>query len=114
MSGIAEPEGFQWIEADDAPTSRSMPGSAAASPARPNVVVICNFTPVERRATGWACRAPGRMARGLNTDAAIYGGANRGNLGGSTRVPNRCATSTAQADIVLPPLSAIMFCATPG
>ncbi len=49
------------------------------------------------------------MAEVLNTDAAIYGGANRGNLGVIDARPEPLRDQPAQADIVLPALSAIML-----
>jgi 1,4-alpha-glucan branching enzyme len=42
-----DPGGFQWIEADDAANS-VYSWIRRGGPEDPNVVVVCNFTPVER------------------------------------------------------------------
>ena len=76
-----EAEGFQWIEANDAENSIYAFIRRGGKTDRP-VVVICNFTPVERN--DWLCPLPaaGHWSEAINTDADIYGGGNRGNLGG--------------------------------
>ncbi len=103
-----EAEGFQWVEANDADNSiyafirRGEPDDAPA-------VVVCNFTPVER--SGWVCGFPasGHWREALNTDAAIYGGENRGNLGGVTAGDPGHNSQPASARITLPPLSTLIF-----
>ena len=73
------------------------------------MVAISNMTPIER--TGWRCGLPkgGRWREALNTDAGIYGGDNRGNMGGV------CAEDVAwhgqgqSAELTLPPLSTIIL-----
>ena len=47
------------------------------------MVAVVNMTPVERRYR-LACRTRAIGTEVLNTDAALYGGDNRGNLGGVT------------------------------
>ncbi|WP_323010200.1 1,4-alpha-glucan branching protein GlgB [Paracoccus sp. (in: a-proteobacteria)] len=100
--------GFQWIEANDAAHSvfawirRGHPGD-------PEVVVVCNFTPVER--TGWRMGfpQPGLWREVLNTDAEIYGGAGRGNLGRIAAQPGESHGQPAHAELVLPPLATLIF-----
>lgn len=72
--------GFQWIEANDAAHS-IYAWVRRGGPGDPEVVVVCNFTPVER--SGWRMGFPqaGLWREVLNTDAEVYGGAGRGNLG---------------------------------
>ena len=75
-----EGEGFEWIEADAVEESlyawlRRGRGDAAP------VLVVCNFTPVERAPRRIGVPAPGRWIECINTDAAEYGGGGRGNLG---------------------------------
>ena len=50
---------------------------------------------------------PGRWSEVLNTDAEIYGGANRGNLGGVLAEPVASHGQSHSAEITLPPLSAV-------
>ena len=78
--GDCEAAGFQWIDGGDAENvtfSWIRRGNADDA----EVAVICNFTPVER--TGFRIGLPrtGHWAEVLNTDAGIYGGGNRGNMG---------------------------------
>jgi 1,4-alpha-glucan branching enzyme len=106
--GDADPGGFQWIEADDAANS-VYSWIRRGGPEDPNVVVVCNFTPVERRATGSACPPPGPWREALNTDAQIYGGAGRGNMGGLIAEPVTHRDQGARATVYLPPLSTVIF-----
>jgi len=102
-----EPDGFQWIESDAADESivawirRGRPGDNEA-------VVICNFTPVERR---WRCGfpLPGRWREAINTDAEIYGGGGRGNMGAVAAEETASHGQAASAEVTLPPLATLIF-----
>jgi len=103
-----EPEGFQWIEANDAEMSCyawARYGSEADAP----VVVLCNFSAAER--SGWQVGLPraGRWREALNTDAEIYGGAGRGNLGGVDATGEGSHGQPASAHVTLPPLSTVIL-----
>ena len=79
-----EPAGFEWIDAQRRRPQRAAPTCATARRQTRPSLVVCNFTPVVRaRAIASACRAGGRWAERLNTDAAVYGGSNVGNAGGA-------------------------------
>ncbi len=99
--------GFQWIEKDGAEISvlawlrRGTNGDAP-------VAVISNFTPIERR---WTCGLPrpGLWIEALNTDAALYGGANRGNLGRIDADGPPAHGQPHSAEITLPPLSTLFL-----
>ncbi|PRD38857.1 UNVERIFIED_CONTAM: glgB [Trichonephila clavipes] len=101
------PEGFQWLEANDAEGStyawlrKGAPGDA-------QVVVAVNMTPVERRLR-IGLPAGGAWAEALNTDAEIYGGGNRGNMGGVTAEAVPHHGQAHSAEITLPPLSAVFL-----
>jgi len=103
-----DPGGFQWIEVNDADTSvlswirRGNPGDA-------EVVVVCNFTPVERTDYHMGLPQAGLWREVLNTDAAVYGGGNRGNMGGITGTDAPHQGQPASARVVLPPLSTLIF-----
>ena len=105
--GDCRPEGFDWIEADDAEAGvfawlrRGRGGD-------PMVVVAVNMTPVERRYR-LGLPAAGHWTEVLNTDAAAYGGGNRGNLGGVTAEPVPWHGRAQSAPVTLPPLSAVYF-----
>ena len=101
-------DGFQWIEANAADDS-IYAWIRRGGPDDPPVVVICNFTPVERR--DWRCGLPlqGRWREALNTDADIYGGDNRGNLGGVVATGAAMHGQPASAPVTLPPLSTVIL-----
>jgi len=70
-----EAEGFDWIEADDAENSvyawvRRGGGD--------EMVVVCNFTPVERDGYRLGLPSGGNWRVVLDTDATAYGGGGRG------------------------------------
>ena len=99
------PEGFQWLESNDAGAStyawirRGRAGDA-------EVVALVNMTPVERRLRV-GLPVAGHWDEIVNSDAALSGGGNRGNLGGVTTEPTPWHGQTQSALVTLPPLSAI-------
>lgn len=103
-----EAEGFQWIEPNGAAESVLAWIRRGRSEDRP-VVIVCNFTPVER--DGWRCGLPhaGRWRELLNTDASIYGGGGRGNLGAVSAEEKGWHGQPASATLTLPPLSTIVL-----
>ena len=109
----SDPAGFQWIEADDADMSvfawlrRGRDGDR-------DVVVICNMTPIERDGYQIGLPAPGTWREALNSDAALYGGGNRGNLGGIMAMQGESHRQPARAQLYLPPLSTLFLVQDPG
>jgi 1,4-alpha-glucan branching enzyme len=103
-----EAEGFQWIDANDADNS-VYSWIRRGEPEDPEVVVICNFTPVERLDMVVAMPAAGHWREALNTDAGIYGGSNRGNMGGVTAVEEEFMGQPARTTVTIPPLSAVFL-----
>ena len=101
------PEGFEWIESNDAGASvyAWLRKGDAADPA---VVVVVNLTPVERSYRLGLPEA-GHWDEILNTDAAVYGGMNRGNLGGVTSEAVAWHGRAQSALVTLPPLAAVYF-----
>ena len=101
-----QPDGFAWIDGGDADHS-ILSWIRRGGPGVPPVVVICNFTPVER--TGYRIGLPedGHWREILNTDAALYGGADRGNLGWVEAKGPGLHGQKASAELTLPPLSAV-------
>ncbi len=103
-----EGDGFQWLDSNDADAS-VFAWIRRGAPGDPEAVVVCNFTPIER--TGWRCGLPlpGHWREALNTDAGIYGGGNRGNLGGVDASGPGHHGQAQSAELTLPPLSAIIL-----
>ncbi|AWD20558.1 1,4-alpha-glucan branching protein GlgB [Fuscovulum blasticum] len=101
------PEGFEWIEANDAEAS-VYAWLRKGRAGDPMVAVAVNMTPVER-SYRLGLPAAGKWVEVMNTDSAVYGGGNRGNMGGvkAEAVPSQGRPYSAL--VTLPPLSAVYF-----
>jgi len=73
------------------------------------VVVVANFTPVEHIGFRVGFPEAGRWTEVLNTDAGVYGGGDRGNLGGVSTEDVPWHGQGQSALLTLPPLSVVMF-----
>jgi 1,4-alpha-glucan branching enzyme len=102
-----EAGGFGWLD-HQARAESVLAWVRRGGPLDAPVVVVCNFTPVERR---WRCALPqgGAWHEALNTDASRYGGGNRGNLGRVQAEPLPHCGHTHSADLLLPPLSTLFL-----
>jgi 1,4-alpha-glucan branching enzyme len=102
-----EPEGFEWLIADD--SANSVFAWIRRAPGEKPVVVMANFTPKVR--TGYQVDLPesGIWLEVFNSDATLYGGSGQGNMG---EVQTRLEDGRIVADLTLPPLATIML--TPG
>ncbi|OYU16758.1 MAG: hypothetical protein CFE34_19310 [Rhodobacteraceae bacterium PARR1] len=101
------PEGFQWLESNDAAASvYAWVRKGGADD--PMVVCVANLTPVDRRVR-LGFPVAGRWEELLNTDSAVYGGGNRGNMGGVTTESVEWHGQAQSALVTLPPLSAVWF-----
>jgi 1,4-alpha-glucan branching enzyme len=100
-----EPEGFAWLDCDDA--SRSVL-SYLRRGSHSDLIVVLNFTPVER--FNYEIPAPhgGYWRVVMNTDSEFYGGASRGSSGAMAEAePYRGFPATLRLD--LPPLAALIL-----
>jgi 1,4-alpha-glucan branching enzyme len=101
-----EPEGFRWIDADDAAHSvfswLRFDGADG-----PPIAVICNFTPVPRQGQRIGLPAAGAWRVLLNTDAATLGGSDAGPMYEVLATKDACNGLPASALMDLPPLGAI-------
>jgi len=101
-------EGFEWIAFDDhANTVFAWVRYAAGR--TEHVVAVMNFS--GQRIDGYRIGVPhgGRYHEILNTDAAIYGGGNEGNLGAVATEPIPMHGYANSIAIVLPPLAGVYF-----
>ena len=101
-----EATGFEWVEADDAAHSVY---ACLRHGGGGHCLVVCNFTPVPREAYRLGVPASGFYRERLNTDSALYGGSNAGNVGG---VKAQAVASHGRAHSVLlhlPPLSTLVL-----
>ncbi len=102
-----KPEGFEWIEENAG--EESIFAWVRRGPDGPPVLVVSNFTPVERRDRRIGVPDAGFWEERLNTDSEHYGGGGRGNLGGK-QSENVAASGRAHSiSVTLPPLSTIFF-----
>ena len=69
------------------------------------VAVVCNFSPVPREGYRLGLPQAGRWVELVNTDAAVYGGSNIGNLGGVDTQDTGWSGQPFSAELTLPPLS---------
>ena len=103
-----EAEGFEWLIVDDAENS-VFAWLRKAGDDRPPVAVVANLTPVPR--DGYVLPLPhaGAWRELLNTDATIYGGSGRGNLGAITAGTQPSHGQSASARVSLPPMATLFF-----
>ena len=103
-----KPEGFVWSEGGSADESvlawlRRGEGDTA------DILVVSNFTPLERSSRRIGIPAAGRWTERLNTDSRHYGGMDRGNLGVVASEKIACSGYAHSLCITLPPLSTLFF-----
>ena len=104
----SESDGFAWIDCNDADASVIAYVRRGADPSR-FVVALCNFTPVPRYGYRVGVPAPGRYRELLNTDSAIYGGGNIGNLGELNSEAVSAHGHAQSLSLTLPPLATIVL-----
>jgi 1,4-alpha-glucan branching enzyme len=105
-AGDHRDDGFEWIDADDAPQSvlsflRRADGS--------EVACVFNFTPVPRHNYRLGVPRAGRWRELVNTDAVDYGGSGQGNLGGVEATLAGCHGRPYSLVLTLPPLAAVFL-----
>jgi 1,4-alpha-glucan branching enzyme len=100
-------DGFEWVEANDAPNSvlaflrRGAEGQ--------ELLAVFNLTPVPRTNYRIGVSRAGRWTEVLNSDAPVYGGSGMGNLGGVVSRPVPYHGRFHSLNLALPPLSAVFF-----
>lgn len=101
-------EGFEWVDSQAADESLFI-WLRHAKGRTPPVLVVSNFTPVERSGRRIGVPKGGHWHELLNTDSAHYGGGDRGNFGGvdSEKVASNGFTDSIA--ITVPPLSTVFF-----
>lgn len=103
-----EPEGFAWIDCNDAEASVISYLRRGADP-DDFVIIIVNFTPVVRRDYRIGAPAPGTYREVLNTDSDFYGGSNVGNSCVVEAENRSCHGLAASLSLTLPPLGALVL-----
>jgi len=102
------PDGFQWIDCNDAENSVLSYLRLAKTPGQ-ELLVCCNFTPVPRQNYRVGAPRGGFWREILNSDAGEYGGSGWGNLGGVEAVPIPWHGRPYSLNLTLPPLAIIVL-----
>ncbi len=103
----AEPSGFDWIIGADAENSVFV--YARYADEAPPCVVLLNMTPEPKYHYRIGLPMAGSWTEVLNSDAEPYGGANIGNGGAIRAVATAAHGQPASAEVVLPPLAAVIL-----
>ena len=104
----ASPDGFSWIDSNDAHGNvLSFLRFGAQELGVPVLACVVNFSGIPHSDYRVGLPLAGRWREVLNTDAAGYGGTGMGNLGTVHAVPMPWHGRPASATIVLPPMSVI-------
>jgi 1,4-alpha-glucan branching enzyme len=103
-----EPDGFVWIDPNNA--AESVVSYLRRGRGRqPIVVVVCNFTPIVRENYRVGVPYPGRYHERINTDAVEYAGSGVGNAGGVEAENHPMHGHPYSLRLRLPPLGALLF-----
>ncbi len=101
--------GFEWINADDGDNS-VFSFLRFTSDGKRCYATVSNFTPVEQRVYRLGLPCGGVWKEVLNTDAKVYGGGGRGNMGKVEAVVEKAANRRPfGCDMVVPPLSTVVL-----
>jgi 1,4-alpha-glucan branching enzyme len=100
--------GFEWLDCNDADNSVFSFIRRGKKP-EDVMIVVLNATPVVRGGYLVGVPNPGFYEEVLNTDAAIYGGSNVGNIGGQNAAPTPYQGRPCSLNLTLPPLAAIFL-----
>jgi 1,4-alpha-glucan branching enzyme len=100
------PEGFQWIDANDA-DNNVLSFFRTSADGKEHLVCIANLSPVPR--TGFRVGLPkaGMFEEVINTDARAYGGSNVGNMGLVEAKPVPWHGLDHSAMLTLPPVGVV-------
>jgi 1,4-alpha-glucan branching enzyme len=103
------PEGFEWIEHDDA--ARSVLAFVRHGlNANSFTVVVCNFTPQVQQGYRLGVPKAGRYQEVLNTDSSHYGGSNVGTpFGAALTEDTPWHGKSCSVVLTLPPLATVFF-----
>ena len=100
--------GFFWIDCNDTENS-VLSFVRQNSDFTSQLAVILNLTPVPREKYRLGLPRAGKWREVLNSDAGIYCGGNKGNLGGVNAENIPCHSQQNSAEFYLPPLSVSAF-----
>jgi 1,4-alpha-glucan branching enzyme len=100
--------GFEWIDFRDADRSIVSFLRRGRNPDE-FLVFVCNFTPIVYDSYRIGVPAPGYYTEVLNSDAAMYGGRNVGNMGGIHSEPTPWQGRPFSVNLTIPPLAVLVL-----
>jgi 1,4-alpha-glucan branching enzyme len=103
-----EHSGFEWIDHENAAQSVFSYVRRGEEGSKP-VLVVVNFTPTTYEGFRLGVPESGHYREILNSDAAIYGGSNQGNVNGAHSEDVPCNHRAQSIVITVPPLSTTVF-----
>ena len=101
------PDGFSWIDADDA--AHSIYSFCRFARNGETILVVLNFTPEPQYDYGVGVPHAGKFVELLNSDAEIYGGGNIGNLGDIAVTDQPQHGRPHSIEINVPPLAVLVL-----
>jgi len=103
-----DPSGFRWIDCND--NENSVVSIVRYAKSRADfVVMVFNFTPVPRMEYRIGVPDAGWYGELLNSDAAMFGGGNVGNGGGTATEPIAAHGFDQSLRLVVPPLGCLLL-----
>jgi 1,4-alpha-glucan branching enzyme len=108
-----DPQGFEWIDFQDASQSVLAFVRKARDPRAGDVVAAINATPVVRYGYRLGVPTPGEYRELLNTDSEYYGGSNVGNQGAVHSQAQPAHGRPHSLLVTLPPLAVVLFALAP-
>jgi 1,4-alpha-glucan branching enzyme len=100
--------GFEWIDCSDSRHSVAA-FIRRAKDSNEFVVVVCNFTPEPQSSYRIGVPEHGFYKEIFNSDAAVYGGSNMGNMGGKWADEWSVHNQRHSIELCLPPLGVLIF-----
>jgi 1,4-alpha-glucan branching enzyme len=104
----SDPNGFEWVDCNDAPRSIVSLLRKGKAP-HDLVLVACNFTPIPREKYRVGVPKGGWWKEVLNSDGREYAGSGVGNGGGVMAEPIEQHGRPFSLELTLPPLAAVFF-----
>jgi 1,4-alpha-glucan branching enzyme len=112
-AGDTKPEGFEWIDANDAMQScltfLRRDGRDDHHGRSGWALCAFNFTPIPRHDYRVGVPLAGLWQERLNSDAQVYGGSGQGNLGQVEAAPVEAHGRLRSLSLTLPPLGAVVL-----
>ena len=103
-----DPAGFEWIDFQDSENSIIVFMRKTMNPAD-TLLFVCNFTPQYHQTYRIGVPYPGFYREILNSDSGIYGGTNKGNLGGLAADARPWHSHGYSLSLQVPPLATLVL-----